>query len=219
MRLALAIMLLCLAGCVSPNEERWRLFNEDGIQLFSKGNYADALDSFDYALTMHPGDPVLIYNNAQCYDRLGKYQRAEELYLYVLQRDPKHGDSRLALVSLKNRTNRIAEANEQIQDWLRQEPTLADPYVADAWRLRQEKQYAQAMARVEQALSLEPHNRRALTEMAILLEIQGMPERALALYEWILQHDPNQLEIAERREQLRAKGVQPPPPKVSPLGF
>jgi superkiller protein 3 len=208
-----------LAGCASTGDERWRQFNDDGVEQFAKGNFADALDSFDYALTMHPNDPVLIYNNAQCYDRLGNVKRAEELYQYCLQRDPKHGDARLALVSLKYRTNRVAEANQQIQDWLRQEPTLADPYVADAWRLRQEGASGPAFARVEQALSLEPRNRRALTEMAILLENQGMPDRALALYEWILQREPNQLEIAERREQLRAKGVQPPPPRLLQLGF
>src|SRR5262245_48608114 len=129
---SLGFVILMLGGCASTADERWRLFNDDGVEQFAKGNFADALDSFDYALTMHPNDPVLIYNNAQCYDRLGNVKRAEELYQYCLQRDPKHGDARLALVSLKYRTNRVAEANQQIQDWLRQEPTLADPYVADA---------------------------------------------------------------------------------------
>ncbi len=35
-----AACLLCAAvclGCVAQNEERWRLFNEDGINLFAKG--------------------------------------------------------------------------------------------------------------------------------------------------------------------------------------
>ncbi len=220
MRFALSMsFVVCLAGCVSTSEERWRVFNDDGILLFAKGNYRDALDSFDYALTLHPNDPILIYNTAQCYDRLGDVKRAEELYAYCLQRDAKHGDARLALVALKYRTGRVAEANQQIQDWLLLEPMVADSHVADAWRLRQEKAYPQALARVEQALSLAPRNRRALTEMAILLELQGMPDRAYVLYEWILQHEPNQIEIAERLEKLKAKGIQAPPPKVSPLGF
>jgi tetratricopeptide (TPR) repeat protein len=201
-----------LAGCVSTNEERWRLINEDGVQLFAKGSYRDALDSFDYALTFRPQDPVLIYNSAQCFDRLGDVKKAEELYAYCLQRDPKHGDARLALVALKYRSGRMAEANQLIQDWLTQEPKFADPYVADAWRLRQEKAYPQAQTRLQEALSLEPRNRRALTEMAILYELQGMPDRSLVLYEWILRQEPNQLEIAERLEQLKAKGVQRPLP-------
>jgi tetratricopeptide (TPR) repeat protein len=212
-------VLIGLAGCVSTDNERWRLFNEDGVALFAKGNYTDALDSFEYALLLHPNDPILLFNAGQCYDRLSNVQKAEELYAYCLQRDPKHGDARLAIVSLKYRTGRVAEANQLIADWLRQSPQLADPYVADAWRLRQEKAYPQAMARVEQALSIEPRNRRALTEMGILLEIQGMPDRALMLYEWILQREPNQAEIAERAQELRAKGVIAAPPKLLPLGL
>jgi tetratricopeptide (TPR) repeat protein len=170
-------------------------------------------------MTFHANDSVLIYNTAQCHDRLGEVQKAEELYAYCLQRDPKHGDARLALVSLKYRTGRAAEANTTIQTWLQQERHLADPYVADAWRLRQEKAYPQAMARVEQALSIEPRNRRALTEMAILLEIQGLPDRAMLLYQQILQADPQQVEIAERYEQLKAKGIKAPEPKLTPLGL
>src|SRR5207244_1084695 len=117
---------------------------------------------------------------------------------------PKHGDARLALVALKYRTNRVAEANQLIQTWLANDPQLADPYVADAWRLRQVKAYPQALARAEQAMSIEPNNRRALTEMALLLEIQGQPERSLVLYEHILQREPNQVEIADRLLQLKA---------------
>jgi Tfp pilus assembly protein PilF len=208
-----------LAGCVSSNDERWRIFNEDGVQLFAKGSYREALDSFDYALSLHSQDPVLLYNAAQCHDRLGEIKKAEELYAYCLQRDAKHGDARLALVALKYRTNHVAEANQVIQDWLAHEPNSADSYVADAWRLRQEKACPQAQARLQQALSIEPRNRRALTEMAILCEIQGMPERSFVLYEQILQCEPHQIEIAERLEQLKAKGVQRPPPQLAPLGL
>ena len=206
------VMLISFGGCVSTNDERWRLINDDGLQLFAKGNYTDALDSFDYALTFRPNDPVLIYNAAQCHDRLGGVKKAEELYAYCLQLDAKHGDARLAIVALKYRTNRVAEANQQIQDWLRLEPENADPYVADAWRLRQEKALPQANVRLQQALSLDKHNRRALTELAILYELQGTPDRAYVLYERILQREPHQIEIAERLEQLKAKGVQRPLP-------
>ena len=205
-------LLLGSAGCATSNDERWRLFNQDGIELFAKGNYRDALDSFDYALTLHAQDPVLIYNAAQCHDRLGDFKKAEDLYAYCLQRDAKHGDARLALVSLKYRTNRVAEANQLIQDWLAQDPQSAGGYVADAWRLRQEKAYPQATVRLQQALSLDPHNRQAMTELAILYELQGMPERSRVLYERILQREPNQIEIAERLAQLKAKGVERPLP-------
>jgi Flp pilus assembly protein TadD len=203
----LPLFLLLLASCTSTADERWRLFNEDGVHLFSQSRYRDALDSFDYALTLRPNDPALLYNTAQCYDRLGDIARAEQLYTYCIERDRKHGDARLALIALKYRTNRQADANRQIQDWLTQEPDSADAYVAEAWRLRQERAYPLAQGRLHQALALEPNNRRALTELALIHELQGMPDRAYVLYERILLHEPQQVDIAERLEQLKARGV------------
>ncbi|MBI2807218.1 MAG: tetratricopeptide repeat protein [Planctomycetes bacterium] len=211
-QIATVCLVIALAGCMSAPSDRWMMYNEDGVQLFAKGDYRNALDSFDYALTFRPQDPVLIYNAAQCYDRLGDTKHAEELYGYCIQRDPKHGDARLALVSLKYRTGRAVEANQQILEWLQKDPNAADGYVADAWRLRQEKAYPLAQRRLQQALSLDGQNRLARTEMAILYELQGMPERSLVLYQEILARDPNQLEIAERAEKLRARGVRPPLP-------
>ncbi len=205
-------LLLAIAGCAAVDEERWRRINEDGVLLFAKGDYAHALESFDYALTLRANDPVLIYNTAQCYDRLGNAKNAEQYYTACLQRDPKHSDARLALVTLKYRLGKTAEANQMIQDWLKQDPESADPYVADAWRLRQERNLPLAKGRVLEALGHEPNNRRALTELAILDEMQGMPDRALVQYERILEREPNQLEIRERLELLKVKGVKRPLP-------
>jgi tetratricopeptide (TPR) repeat protein len=199
-----------LAGCTSIDEERWKLYNENGVQAFATGNYRDALDNFDLALTHRSQDPVLLYNAAQCHDRLGDLKKAEQTYAYCIQLDPKHGDAHLALIALYGRTGRMGDANQRIQDWLKQEPKSADPYVADAWRLRQEKAYPLAQARLQQALSIEPHNRRALTELAILYEMQGMPDLAYVQYERILEREPGQYEIAARLAQLKAKGVQRP---------
>jgi Flp pilus assembly protein TadD len=204
----LLIPMVAFAGCVTTGDERWRLFNEDGVDQFAKGNYRDALDSFDYAMTFRPQDPALIYNTAQCYDRLGDAVKAEQLYAYCIQLDAKNGDAKLALIAIEYRTGRAADANRTIDDWLRQTPPMADAFVADAWRLRQERAYPSAQVRLQQALGIEPNNRRALTELGILNEIQNMPDRALALYERVLAQDKNQPAIAERVEQLRAKGVQ-----------
>lgn len=209
------IVLLCVgafAGCVSTGDERWRTFNDDGVRLFAKAEYAQALDHFDLALTLRPDDPVLIFNTAQCLDRLGDFKKAEQFYTYCLQRDPKHADARLALVSLEYRAGRAGDARKNINDWFVQEPNSPDPYVADAWRLRQEKSLEEAHARLHQALSFDRNNRRALTELAIIYESIGMPERSLALYEGILEREPHQLEIAARVEHLKAKGVRRPLP-------
>ena len=203
------VLTVCLAGCTAVDEDRWRIFNEDGVLLFSKGNYREALENFDLALTLHSQDPILIYNMAQCYDRLGDAKNAEQYYAMCLQREAKHADARLALIELYYRTNRVSQGNQMIRDWLVNEPKSADPYVADAWRMRQERNYPLAQARLQQALAIDANDRRALTELAILDEIQGQKDRAYVLYERILAREPHQIEIRERLEKLKAEGIKP----------
>lgn len=210
--LLLLAMLFGLAGCTAVDEDRWRVFNDEGVALFSKGAYRDALENFDYALTLRANDPVILYNMGQCYDRLGQVKNAEQYYTACLQREPKHGDAHLALITMNYRTGRAVEANQMIRDWLTQDPKSADPIVADAWRLRQERNYPLAQGRLQEALSRDLDNRRALTELAILDELQGMPDRAYVQYERILAREPNQIEIRDRYEQLKAQGVKRPLP-------
>src|SRR5205823_3985620 len=123
-----------------------------------------------------------------------------------------HGDARQAHASLLYRTGRTSEANREILEWLEQQPGLADAYVLDAWRLRQDKALPQAQGRLQQALHLEPNNRRALVELGIVYEMMNMPERGLAMYERALLADPRQPEVTERLNQMRAKGIGRPLP-------
>jgi tetratricopeptide (TPR) repeat protein len=199
-------------GCVSTADQRVQEFNDDGVYQFAHGNFEAARESFEAALTLTPQDPALLYNLGQCCDRVGDWRKAEQYYLACLESSPTHGDARQAQAALLYRTGRVQEANHYILDWLEQQPKLADAYVLDAWRLRQDKALPQAQGRLQQALALEPNNRRALVEMGIVYEMMAMPERALALYERALLVDPRQPELAERVAQMRAKGIQRPLP-------
>lgn len=206
------LWLLVLAGCATTMDERVKDFNDDGVYMFARGDYRAARESFEAALVLTPQDPGLLYNLGQCHDRLGDWRMAEQYYLTCLQVAPYHGDASLAQVNLLYRTSRVSEANHLIEDWPQQQPNRADVYVMDAWRLRQEKALPQAQGRLQQALAIEPNNRRGLIEMGIIYEMTGMPERALALYERALQRDPKQPEVADRIQQMRAKGIQKPLP-------
>jgi tetratricopeptide (TPR) repeat protein len=210
--LLLALSGLLGAGCAPRTDDRSRLYNEDGVQLFARGDYQSALESFDAAMRLDPQDPGLLFNVAQCYDRLADVPKAEQYYTACLQRDPAHGDARLALLTMYHRAGKQAEGNRMVEEWLTQRPNSADAYVLDAWKLRQEKALPQAHGRLQQALALEPQNRRALAELGILYEVMGMPDRAYVLYERILSREPNQTEIAGRLQDLKNKGVRRPLP-------
>ena len=88
-RTLLLFCLACLAGCPSATNHRAKEFNEDGVHLFSKGDYRNARDSFDGAdvdaerrrPALQPG-PML--------RPPGGRGRAEQYYVQCLQLDPKH---------------------------------------------------------------------------------------------------------------------------------
>lgn len=205
---------LLLAGCATTaSSERAQIYNDDGVHLFTQGQYHPALECFELALTLQPGDAGLLFNAGQCHDRLGRRELAEKYYLESLQRSAKHVEARQAYVALLHRTGRAEQANLLIDEWLHQQPDVADAYALDAWRLRQQNAIPQAHGRLQQALAIDPHHSRALTELAIIYEQTGMPERAYVLYERILARDPRQLEIAQHLADLRAKGVQRPLPE------
>ncbi|MBX9680181.1 MAG: tetratricopeptide repeat protein [Gemmataceae bacterium] len=202
--------LLSLAlGCAATTDERMKMFNDDGVSMFGQGRYREAVESFEVASTLTPNDPHLLFNMGQCHDRLGEWKKAETYYQECLSRDKNHPDARHALANLCYRTGRVDQANKMIDDWLTQEGgPVADGYVLDAWRLRQEKDLPKAMDRLQRAVSMEPRNPRALIEMGIVFEMMNMPDRSLVLYERAAQIQPTNADVRNRIESLKAKGVQ-----------
>jgi tetratricopeptide (TPR) repeat protein len=123
-----------------------------------------------------------------------------------------HARCHHALAVLLLRQGRRQEADNLTADWLAREPKLADAYVEDGWRLRQNGDLLAAQGRFQQALDLDPHNVRGLVEMGILYEDLSRPTRALDLYQQALRLDPQQPDVAERVSRLRAQGVGQPLP-------
>lgn len=205
--------MLCLAGCVSLGEERVQDYNEDGVHLFLQGKYADARDSFQAALALKADDPGIVFNLGECYDKLGDSARAEKYYRECIARVPNHEPCRHALADLLVRANRRPEAVQLVQDWLAGEPARAAAYADDGWLAHQGGDLPRAQARLQQALELDPHDPRALTELAQVYEEMQRPDRALVLYERVLERDPKQADVSAHINFLLAKGVKRPHPE------
>src|SRR6185295_18502305 len=97
-----------------------------------------------------------------------------------------HVEARYSMGILYWKTGRKIECQRLVEQWLTEQPRSPEPYALDGWRYRQENDHLQSKGRLQQALGLDPHNVHALTEMGILYETMGMPERAVFLYEQAL---------------------------------
>jgi Tfp pilus assembly protein PilF len=213
MRPVLGIAGLLLAGCVPwTAPERVRDYNEDGVYLYQRGDYRSASESFKAALTLQPEDPGLLYNLGQCHDHLGQSGRAEHYYNECLLRSRNHAACRQALAELLVREGRWSEAVRMVEDWLAREPKLASAYALDGWLWHRAGDLPRAQARLQQALQLDPHDVRALTELGLVYESLQRPDRAVALYEHALERAPIQAELTRRINHLRSHGVGRPRP-------
>src|SRR5438876_6131339 len=101
---------LGLAGCAMPMEEHVHHYNEDGVHLFSRGDYDRARESFQPALKLKPEDIGLMYNVGQCDDRMGNATQAEQTYYECLVQAPNHAPSRQSLAFLVVLQCRTTEA-------------------------------------------------------------------------------------------------------------
>jgi tetratricopeptide (TPR) repeat protein len=211
--LSIVWVLVCIAGCAIPPDDRAHDYNEDGVYLFQRGDYAAARESFQAALALRSEDAGLCFNIAQCYDHMGDTARAERFYEECLRRAPNHAEARHALVELLDRQKRRPEAVRLVQDWMNREPKLATVYAEDGWLCHRIGDLPRAQARLQQALDIDPHDTRALLELGKVYEEMDRPERAIALYERVLQRDPKHVEAVSRINTLRAKGAGQPQPE------
>jgi Tfp pilus assembly protein PilF len=208
----LLALALGLGGCESASQERLRDYNQDGVYLFQRGNYAAARESFQAALALKTDDPALLYNIGECSERLGDTTAAERYYSRCLLYAPNQPDCRHALATLLVRLGRRDDAAHLIEDWLAREPRLAAAYAEDGWLLHQAGDLPRAQARLQQALELDPHEPRALVELALVYEAMQRPDRAVALYERVLERNPRQAEVVKRLNHLRSQGTGQPQP-------
>lgn len=207
-----AMLALFVGACAPANQERVRDYNEIGVEAFNRGEYRPARDCFQAALNLQPGDPNLVYNVAQCNERIGQVAKAEQLYNECLQRRPNHVECRYALAGLLVRQNRRDDAVRLTENWLAREPRLAGPYAVDGWLWRQYGDLPRAQARLQQALAINPADNFALTELAHVYEEMSRPERAVALYEKALDVKSDQPEVRMRLTALQKQGTGRPRP-------
>ena len=204
---------LLLAGCATPEEDRARTTTENGLRLYQQANYAAAQQDFQAALQFRPGDADLVYNIGQCYEHQNDLARAEQTYGECLRQAPNHVAAHQALAGLLMRQGRRPEATRIVEDWLIHQPRLAAAYALDGWLWHQTGDLPRAQARLQQALEIDPHDVRALTELALVYEDLHRPERALVLYERVLALDNHQPQVENRLHVLLAKGTGRPQPE------
>jgi len=199
--------------------------NVEGVKLYQQGNYQQASDRFQQAIAQNPRSPEGYYNLAASlhktgtlYNRPADLKQAENLYNQCLERDPNHAECYRGLAVLLTETNRQQEAFNLLNHWSGNSPKSPEPKIEIARLLEESNQPEQAKAQLVDALTIDPHNARALTALGRLRDQSGDHTQALANYQRSLNENRFQPEVAARIAQLQgaAAATGLPPTSMAP---
>lgn len=204
----LIVPLTLLTGC---NNMTSQALNSEGVRLYQNGNYQQAANQFQRAIASNPQSASAYYNLASALHKNGKLQnrpqdlqQAEQLYNQCLDYDPNYTECYRGLAVLLAETGRQDASYRLLEGWAARSPQLADPRIELARMLEETNNLPQASAKLEEALTIDPHNSRALTALGRLRESSGDTVQALANYQRSLGINRFQPAIEARVASLQA---------------
>jgi tetratricopeptide (TPR) repeat protein len=192
--------------------------NAEGVRLFQRAQYVQAIQQFQQAIYSDPTNADGYYNMAAVYHQMGKTEnrktdldQAENLYNQCLDRDPEHRDCYRGLAVLLVEQKRNDEAFRLLQGWCDRQPASAEARIELA-RLNEEfGDQRSALQHLSEALTLDANNPRALAAAGKLREQMGDQVQAMANYQQSLFFNRFQPEVAARLASLQtATGVSAP---------
>ena len=220
----LALMAAAAALSAGCSQVASQALNSEGVRLYQAGNYQAASEQFQRAIANNPQSATSYYNLAAALHKSGKLtgnnadlQQAELLYNQCLEYDGNHTECYRGLAVLLAETGRTDASFRLLEGWAARSPQLADPRIELARMLEETNNTQMATARLVEALSIDPHNSRALTALGRLREVSGDRAQALANYQRSLALNRFQPEIEARVAALQASGAgMPASPLVNP---
>lgn len=216
------IVVILFATATGCSNMASQASNVEGVRLYQQGNYQQASDRFQHAIAQDPNSPEGYYNLAAAlhktgtlYNRPADLQQAENFYNQCLERDPNHTECYRGLAVLLTETNRQPEAFRLLSNWATKSPDSPDPKIELARLYEEGGQGEQAKAQLVDALTVDPHNARALTALGRLRDQSGNYAQALANYQRSLEANRFQPDVAARVAQLQAVAGKPGPATAS----
>ena len=173
----LAVTLTSLVGCNSMNSQS---LNAEGVRLYQSGNYQQAATEFQRAIASNPSSASGYYNLASALHKTGKLQnrpqdlqQAEQLYNQCLDYDPNYTEAYRGLSVLLAESGRQDASYRLLEGWASRNPQSAEPHIELARMLEESSNLPMASAQLEQAVTIDPYNSRALTALGRLRESSG----------------------------------------------
>ncbi len=189
--------------------------NRVGCREYNSGQYAQAINEFQRALTLNPNNADAYYNLGSSYYALGKQSnnsqwvsQAENLFRQSISLNDQHASAHRALASLLLETKRESYAFDLMNTWRNRYPQSPEPLIEIARLYQEYGDNRRATDYLADALRLDSDNTRALKAMGHVRETQGQLNLALENYSRVLQLDSCQVDVAQRVSEIQNRLAQ-----------
>ncbi|MBV9406758.1 MAG: tetratricopeptide repeat protein [Acidobacteriaceae bacterium] len=167
------------------------------------GDVDGSVQAYEKCVSLDGGNVDTLIGFAHVLQQKRDFNRAATLYRQCVSKDPKNLDAQtgLALVALKE--GQLSEAQQEAKDILHKAPTSTDALLIAgivAWR---EGRLAEAETIFLRGAGLDDRRADFHAFLGRIAEAQRRPQDALRQYDRALALDPNDSEIAERRDRLQ----------------
>jgi tetratricopeptide (TPR) repeat protein len=118
--------LLALAACTAGKA---KAYNDSGVAYIKLGEHRRAIEDFDQALRLDPGEPIGYVNRGAAYANLGEYHRAIENFDQALRLDSNSSGGYHNRGSARCQLGQVEASLDDWMDWM-QVPRLGASFDA-----------------------------------------------------------------------------------------
>lgn len=177
-----------------------------GVARQNQRNFEGAIEDYTHGLTLSPEDKIFLMNRAVCLDEVGRYDEAQRSYDQLLSLDPKSDRAFLGLAHLDLSRRDTTAALEHINRSLELSHNNAGALVMRAEVLmRFKKDYAAALADMDEAIKLEPRFAGNFVNRAFMRYKLDDYAGAMADYDYAISLDATSIEAHFNRGLLHAE--------------
>ena len=202
-----ALGFAALGGCQLISQGH----NAEGVRMYQQAYYEGALQQFQRALVADPQNADSYYNLGATHHQLAKlhkrdadYTQAESYYNQCIDKSPNHEECYRGLAVLLVDRGHPDQAQQLLTLWAQRSPSLPGPRIELARLSEEQGDKAGAQRELIEAVTIDPHNARALTALGKLREESGDTTQALTNYQRSLTFNRNQPEVAARVAALQS---------------
>jgi Tfp pilus assembly protein PilF len=161
------------------HEDRVVALVAEGIQLFEKGNYAEAAQKYEQAVAISPDQEDLHYNLAIALAKMGKTEDAKKQYEEALRIFPDYAEAHNNLGNLLMNENSLEQAIERFREAIKNMPENASFHNNLGTAFGRQGKVVEAMVEFEEAVKRAPAYVEARVNLANAFLASGRVDEAI----------------------------------------